>query len=174
MIKSVIFAGVNILLFLKFRHEGFSFRRHGPYMLVAFEGLLLLVILNGGSMFESPFAARQLVSWSLMLISAFTALSGFYSLKRYGRAMQNWEDTTRLVREGVFKYIRHPLYTSLMLLAFGMLLKNVSLPAAASCILTLCFLVAASRAEERENSEKFGVEYAGYAFSTKRYVPFIV
>jgi protein-S-isoprenylcysteine O-methyltransferase Ste14 len=61
-----------------------------------------------------------------------------------------------------------------MLLAVGMLLKDVSLRAAAACLLTICFLAAASRAEEGENTAKFGKEYERYTCDTKRYLPFIV
>ncbi len=172
--KTIVFAVLSILILLKFRKELSSYRRHGPYMFGAFETLLLLFVINGGSMFEDPFAVQQIFSWALIIVSGAIALFGFYSLKKYGKAVQDWENTTRLVREGVFKYIRHPLYASLMLLAAGMLLKDLSLGAALVCILTLCFLVFASRAEEIENAEKFGKEYEGYVLSTKRYVPFIV
>lgn len=173
-IKWIIFAILSTLIVLKFRKELFAFKRHGPYMFVAAEGLLTLFIFNAGSMFESLFSLRQVLSWILIALSASLALSGFYGLKRYGRAVQDWENTTRLVQEGVFRYIRHPLYASLMFLAMGILLKDVSLRAAATCLLTFCFLVAASRVEEGENEAKFGAEYERYALKTKRYLPFIV
>jgi protein-S-isoprenylcysteine O-methyltransferase Ste14 len=174
IIKAIIFAVLSTVIVLKFRKELLAFRRHGPYMFVAAEGLLLLFIFNGGSLFEDPFTVRQSFSWALMMVSAAFALFAFYGLRRYGRAVQHWENTTRLVQEGVFKYIRHPLYASLMFLAAGMLLKDVSLWAALACILTVCFLVAASRVEERENAAKFGEEYERYKLRTKRYLPFIV
>ena len=172
--KWIIFAVVSTVIVMKFRKELFSFRRHGPYMFVAAEGLLVLFILNGGAMFKGLLTAKQVISWILLLLSASLAFLGFYGLKRHGKAVQNWENTTRLVREGVFRYIRHPLYTSLMLLAVGVLLKDISLPAASACLLALAFLVAASRVEEGENASKFGAEYEGYVLQTKRYLPFIV
>lgn len=173
-IKWIIFAILSTLIVLKFRKELFAFRRHGPYMFMAAEGLLVLFIFNGGSMFESPFTSRHVFSWALMVVSAAFSLFGFYGLKRYGRAAQHWENTTRLVQEGVFKYIRHPLYASLMFLAIGMLLKDVSLQATSACLLILFFLMVASRVEEGENAAKFGAEYERYALKTKRYLPFIV
>jgi protein-S-isoprenylcysteine O-methyltransferase Ste14 len=173
-IKWIIFAIMSTLIVFKFRKELFAFQRHGPYMFVAAQGLLTLFIFNAGSMFESASSPRQVFSWTLIALSASLALSGFYGLKTYGRAVQDWENTTRLVQKGVFRYIRHPLYASLMLLAVGMLLKDVSLRAAAACLLTICFLAAASRAEEWENTAKFGKEYERYTCDTKRYLPFIV
>jgi protein-S-isoprenylcysteine O-methyltransferase Ste14 len=172
--KAIIFTVLSAVIVLKFRKELLAFRSHGPYMFVAAEGLLLLFIFNGRSLFDDPFTVRQIFSWALMIVSAALAVLGFSGLKKYGRAVHDWENTTRLVREGVFRYIRHPLYASLMLLAGGMLLKAFSLRAASACIFSLCFLVAASRVEEKENAAKFGAEYERYMLETKRYLPFIV
>jgi len=174
IIKAMVFAVLTIMLVMKFRKELFAFQRHGPYAFAAAEGLLLLFIFNGGFIFQNPFSPRQLLSWALMLVSAGFALSGFYALKKHGQAVEGWEDTTRIVHEGVFRHIRHPLYASLMLLAGGMLLKDLSLEATSAFLVTFGFLVAASRVEERENLEKFGDAYREYALRTKRYVPLIV
>ena len=110
----------------------------------------------------------------MLLVSAGLAILGFYALKKYGEAVAAWEDTTRVVHEGVFRYIRHPLYASLMFLAGGILLKKVSLPGITAFLATFGFLVAASMVEERENLAKFGDEYRQYTRYTKRYVPLIV
>lgn len=174
MTKGIIFVALTIVIVLKFRKELFAFQRHGPYMFVATEGLLLLFIFNGEFMFQHPFETRQFVSWVLMLISLGLAILGFYALKRYGEAVADWEDTTRVVHEGVFRYIRHPLYASLMLLAGGMLLKDLSLEAISAFLATFGFLLAASLVEEKENLAKFGDAYREYALRTKRYVPLIV
>jgi protein-S-isoprenylcysteine O-methyltransferase Ste14 len=174
MIKGIIFLVVSIVIVAKFRKELFAFQRHGPYIFVAAEGLLVLFILNGGAMFRDPFVLRQIVSWILMLISAGLAILGFYALKRYGEAEADWENTTRVVQEGVFRYIRHPLYVSLMFLAVGMLLKNASLQSGLAFLATFGFLVAAATVEERENLAKFGDRYRQYMLRTKRYVPLIV
>lgn len=174
ILKAAIFVVLSIVIFMKFRKELFAFRCHGPYMFVAFEGLLALFILNGGSMFENALGSRQILSWALSIVSAGVAFSGFRGLRKYGQAVHDWEDTTRLVKEGVFKYIRHPLYASLMLLSTGMLLKDVSLRAVSVFLLILCFLVTASLMEEGENTRKFGAEYESYILKTKRYLPFII
>jgi len=174
LVKGVVFGILSAGVFLKFRKELFDFRRHGPYVLAAFQGLLSLFFFNWEAMFRDPFTVRQLVSWGLMAASATLAASGFFGLLRHGRAVGDWENTTRLVREGVFRYIRHPLYGSLMLLAIGVMLKEVSFRAVLTCLWTLGFLAAASGAEERENGEKFGAEYERYSLRTRRYLPFIV
>jgi protein-S-isoprenylcysteine O-methyltransferase Ste14 len=174
MVKGFIFLAVSIVIVIKFRKELVAFHRHGPYMFIAAEGLLVLFILNGGAMFQDPFVLRQVSSWILMLVSLGLAVLGFYALKIYGEAEADWEDTTRVVQEGVFRYIRHPLYVSLMFLSAGMLLKDLSLQAGLAFLATFGFLVTASIVEERENLAKFGEPYRQYMFHTKRYVPLIV
>jgi protein-S-isoprenylcysteine O-methyltransferase Ste14 len=173
-IKGIIFILLSFLIFLRFRKGIFAFREHEPYMFAAAQGLLVLLFINGGVLLENPFTPRRIFSWSLLLVSAAMAMAGFYGLRRHGQAVQNWENTTRLVRKGVFRYIRHPLYASLMVLATGILSNDLSWRAAAACTFTLCFLVAASRVEEGKNAAKFGEEYQRYQGETKRYFPFIV
>jgi hypothetical protein len=43
-----------------------------------------------------------------------------------GAPLLYFEKTTQLVTTGVFKYIRHPLYSSLLLLAWGVFFKHPS------------------------------------------------
>ena len=74
---------------------------------------------------------RQLASWALPLTSLLLAAHGFYLLRRVGKPDRSIEDatrlgiekTTRLVRSGAYRYIRHPLYASLLALAWGAFLK---------------------------------------------------
>ena len=84
------------------------------------------------------------------------ALSGFYGLRQYGKPIDDWENTTHLITEGVFHYIRHPLYASLILLNLGIFLKNINLLSTVAYLISTGFLVAASKVEEKENHAKFG------------------
>jgi protein-S-isoprenylcysteine O-methyltransferase Ste14 len=102
------------------------------------------------------------------------AIQGFYLLHRIGRPGKGIQDTTILVKTGIYKYIRHPLYSSLILVAWGVFLKDISLLSASLAILATIFLAVMAIVEERENLQRFGDEYAHYMKSTKRFIPFIV
>ena len=102
------------------------------------------------------------------------AAQGFYLLHEIGRPKQRVEDTTVLVKTGIYKYIRHPLYSSLILIALGALLKDISLLPAALATMAIIFSTGAALVEEKENLQRFGDEYAHYMKSTKRFIPFIV
>jgi protein-S-isoprenylcysteine O-methyltransferase Ste14 len=52
---------------------------------------------------------------------------GFSELRNFGKPTGNIETTTSLVASGIYKYIRHPLYGSLIFLGAGCFFKNPSL-----------------------------------------------
>jgi len=172
LIKNIIFPCIALLIFLKFRTELRRPESHGFYMFFAFEALLVLGYLN--IHLNGPFNGIQYLSGVLLLCSGLVAISGFYGLKRYGQPQKDWEDTTRLIERGIFGWIRHPLYTSLMLLALAFLLNHLSSGAILAFGVAFIFLLLASRIEENENMEKFGDDYLRYQGKTKRYLPFLI
>ena len=157
-------------------------RTHGFYRFFAFELLLALILLNAPMWFRNPLSARQLTAWFLGAASIGLAIEGFRLLRVIGRprptAAQSanlpFENTTTLVKVGAYRWIRHPLYASLLALAWSAYLKD-SL-GGGSIGLTLGasgFLVATAIAEERENLKRFGAAYSDYMKSTRRFIPFL-
>jgi protein-S-isoprenylcysteine O-methyltransferase Ste14 len=84
-----------------------------------------------------------------------------------------FEKTTKLVTSGVFNYIRHPLYSSLFLLAWGVFFKNPSLAGVCLALAATAFLLATAKVEEEENIRYFGPAYQAYMRETKIFVPFL-
>jgi len=132
--------------------------------------------------FRDPLSARQLVSWFLGAVSIGLAIEGFRLLRVVGRpaptptrsANLPFENTTTLVTVGAYRWIRHPLYASLLALGWCAYLKDPF--AIAGIVLALVasgFLVATAVAEERENLASFGAVYATYMKRTRRFVPFL-
>jgi protein-S-isoprenylcysteine O-methyltransferase Ste14 len=79
------------------------------------------------------------------------------------------EATTRLVTQGVYHAIRHPLYASLLYLAWGIFFKSPSLLDGLVCAVAMAFLYATARADENECLVKFGPAYAQYMSTTKMF-----
>lgn len=154
---------------------------HGFYRFFAWECLLLLFLLNMRGWFDRPFSSHQLVSWLLLLISLALVVPGVNLLRRKGRPKEQQRDipligiekTTVLVTEGVFRYIRHPLYSSLLFLGWGIFFKHPSWPGALLALAASAFLVLTARAEEAENLRYFGEAYQEYMKHTKMFVPFV-
>ncbi len=168
---AVVVASVVILVLswrsLRDRHS------HGFYRFFAFEFTLVLVALNVDYWFVEPFSVLHIVAWLLLLSSVILPLPAFYMLKTTGRPDKGIEDTRCLVKKGVYRYVRHPLYASLLFLACGAFLKAPSLISMLLVLAATASLVATSRVEESENLKKFGAEYAEYVKRTKMFVPFL-
>ena len=154
---------------------------HGFPRFFVFEAILGLVVLNAPLWFTQPFSFPQLVSWILLTASAFLAIHAFRVLHAYGRidrsiqsdSQQGVEKTTRLVTEGAYGWIRHPLYASLFWFAWGIFLKQINLVSALLALIASLALFLTSVYEEQENLYKFGDEYASYMQHTKRFIPFL-
>ncbi len=77
-----------------------------------------------------------------------------------------------LVKNGVYRHVRHPMYTSLWLWAFSMPLLLHNLFAGAIFLVVFgSFYVARVPIEEAHMAEKFGEEYEEYMENTGRLLP---
>lgn len=172
-VKTAIFVSGSALIAYFSRHCLTDTRSHGFYRFFAFEAILALILINIGYWFDAPFSPVQIVSWIVLSASFFLAVHGLYLLVARGRPAGWFENTTTLVKNGAYKWIRHPLYSSLFWLAWGVALKDISCVSLALAFTASVFLFEAARTEERENLEKFGAEYAKYMRLTKMFVPFV-
>ena len=173
-IKLTVFLIIAIMVFIKFRHALRSVTTHGLYVFFAFESLLGLLFVNMGFWTVHMVSFNQIISWIFLAVSAIIAIKGFYGLKKYGKPNDEWENTTVLIDCGIFRYIRHPLYSSLILLVIGILLKHVTFVSLVIGSICIFLLIIASLMEERENLKKFGDAYTTYKRTTMRYIPFVV
>ncbi len=171
--KLIIFAAMSGLIVHVSWESLRNLRSHGFFRFFAFESLLILILLNLEHWFRNPFSALQIVSWLLLLASLFLAVHGFHLLRVIGRPKGEIEDTTTLVMLGAYKYVRHPLYASLLLLGWGTFFKSPSLLGGILAVTASTFLTAAARVEETENLDKFGADYAAYMGTTKMFIPFL-
>ena len=174
MLDFIIFAIMSAgIVFLSWK----SLRRphsHGFFRFFAFESILALIVLNAKHWFREPFSALQVISWLLLLSSLAMAVHGFYLLRVSGKPATGIENTTVLVKRGAYKYIRHPLYSSLLSLALGAFFKGPSAFSAITVLVASAFLVATARVEEMENVQKFGDDYVAYMKKTKMFIPFVI
>jgi protein-S-isoprenylcysteine O-methyltransferase Ste14 len=90
----------------------------------------------------------------------------------------NWSITLevreqhRLITTGVYRRIRHPMYSALVLYSVGQALVVPNWVAGPSNLIALAVVLALRvRAEEQMMVQEFGDEYAAYTARTKRLVP---
>ena len=156
-------------------------RKHGFYRFLGWEGMIWLLVSNYRYWFAQPFSTFQLISWALLLLSIYLVIAGAWTLfrkgkpstERHDRHLFSFEKTTELVETGVFRYIRHPLYASLICLSWGILLKNINpLLLVITLFCTLMFYIT-SRYDEKECIAYFGDKYREYMSRTRMFIPFV-
>jgi protein-S-isoprenylcysteine O-methyltransferase Ste14 len=148
-------------------------RYHGIFRFFSFESILLLVMLNYPVWFHDYLSYRQVSSWILLILSLVIALTGFNLLKTRGKAIDNFENTTTLVTSGMYKFIRHPMYLSLLLLGTGVMLKDISTATLSLAAINAIALYLTARIEEKEMISRFGEGYESYRRTSKMFIPFI-
>jgi protein-S-isoprenylcysteine O-methyltransferase Ste14 len=148
-------------------------RYHGITRFFAFESIFLLVLLNFKVWFREPFSLHQIISWIFLIASIYPAMAGYLLLRRKGNSEESFENTTVLVKSGLYKYIRHPLYSSLFLLGTGVMLKNPGTFQLIAGAINLIAVYLTARIEEKEMIARFSSQYTDYMNETKMFVPFI-
>ncbi len=181
--KLLIFiVGTLILLYFS-RRSLRDPRSHGFYRFFAWEAILLLFLANVEVWFQEPASWHQLISWPLLIICCVPLILGVSALRSRGRPdgakradpeLMAFEKTTQLVTGGIYKYIRHPLYCSLLLLAWGIFFKDPSLLGFLLAFLAGIFLFATARADESECIQTFGEEYRTYMQHSRMFIPYIL
>lgn len=148
LLKSVIFIEVFVVLIFIFDHNHFGF-------------------------------ATAFIPYSFRICGIFMALTGiylfWYSNKLLGK---NYNGTLRinhnhtLVTDGIYQYIRHPIYLSLFVFRIGVFLISSNYLIGISFIFLLSVIVF-TRLKKEENMliEEFGQEYIDYREKTGALLP---
>ena len=182
MNRILIFVILSLPVIIISRKALFSITSHGFFRFFSWECILWLLVTNIKYWFDNPLIVRQIFSWLFLFISIYFLISGILLLRKIGKpnkerteeGLYQFEQTSRLVDTGIFKYIRHPLYSSLLFLTWGIFLKNTTVETfIVSCVSTL-FLFLTAKADERECVQYFGNQYIEYLKKTKMFIPFVI
>ena len=148
------------------------FQRGGGWVLSQFGLALALVVcvtLWHGEWTNRP--ATALGSF-LLTVSALCALAGFATLGRGLTPFPKPSPSAQLVRTGIYRLMRHPLYTAVFCGAVGWALVRRSWPALAIALTFAPFFDAKARREERWLRQQFP-EYVHYERQVRRFLPWI-
>lgn len=178
----IIFAVLNIPIIILSWRTLFNLRSHGFYRFFAWECILWLIASNFRFWFDDPLSVRQIFSWLFLCYSIYPAVAGSVQLKKAGKpsrkrnevTLYSFEKTSELVDSGIYKYIRHPLYSSLLFLTWGIFLKNITLTLFLVALSSSIFLFLTAWFDERECIRYFGEKYSDYMKRTKRIIPHLL
>ena len=112
------------------------------------------------------------ISIACAIVALFLILNGWFNI--YKKYWSKATGTGCLVKTGVYRYIRHPQYTGLLLLSLGMIASWATIPLLVMYPIMLGMYVRLARKEEKDMIREFGYEYIKYMETTKMFIPFIV
>jgi len=182
MIQSIVFAIGSVMLvaisWASLHHPD----SHGFYRFFVWEAIFGLVVINAPKWFNDRLAWYQIISWILLIACIVPLVFGVQSLRTRGKPNKEerpdapllaFERTTELVTSGIYKYIRHPLYSSLLLLAWGVFFKAPTQTGITLALLATLFLNATAKADEAECIQTFGTDYQEYMKQSKMFIPYV-
>lgn len=180
--KLIIFVLTSVGIIWVSRSSLRSFHSHGFYRFFAWEAILVLFLINVNYWFLEPFSLSHICSWIFLLISLVLIIRGVQLFQEKGKlnskrndpTLVGIEKTTELVTTGIYHYIRHPFYSSLLFLGWGIFLKQISWVGICLVLITTISLTITAKKEEVENINFFGEEYQLYMKQTKMFIPFIL
>ena len=132
---------------------------YGSYLALLIGGVL--VILR-----EEYRLPLTIAGFVVILLSIVINLMARQELARNWSPLAGTNTEQSLIKTGIYAYIRHPIYTSALLLSLGFALIVSSPWGLALFILALIAFVVRINAEEKALLAKFGVEYQEYAQKT--------
>lgn len=128
-----------------------------------------LVLLPGRNDWPTPDGMRVFATG--LSIAGFVGLGA--AALRLGRALTPTpvpKDDATLVVTGLYRFVRHPIYTSVLVLVVGIVLRSGSVLTAALGVATFAFFNTKAAWEERRLAERYA-GYAAYAARTPRFIP---
>lgn len=180
-VQYIIFGILSVMIVIISWKTLFTPRSHGFYRFLSWVGIAWIFASNYPFWFKDPFSFKQIISWVFLLSSAFLVIAGAVQLKSAGKSERSrrdkslylFEKTTVLVDTGIYRYIRHPLYSSLLFLTWGIFFKQLSIGLLLVALLSSLLLVFTSLFDEKECIDFFGEQYRLYMKNTRRFIPFI-
>lgn len=181
-IQLIIFVVGTMVIVWVSRSALGNIHSHGVYRLFAWEIILVMFAINIRYWIKDPFSTRQIVAWLLLIISLVLIYQGVKQFRQEGKIDQERDDpslvgiekTTELVTSGIYKYIRHPFYSSLLFLAWGIVFKQITWIVLLLAIAATIFLILTAKREETENIDFFGEKYRDYMKETKMFIPYLL
>jgi protein-S-isoprenylcysteine O-methyltransferase Ste14 len=180
-IKIIIFTVASAGIIWLSKNSLRSIHNHGFYRFFAFEAIVILILYNLDYWFDDPFSIHQLISWGLLSISLTLVIWGAWLLVKAGKpeesrgdpALIGIEKTTELITVGIYRYIRHPMYSSGLFGVWGICFKQYSWANILITVIATVFLILTAKMEEAENIRYFGESYRQYMKKTRMFIPFL-
>ena len=151
----------------------------GEYYVVVQVALFALIALGPPTLPGWPArppalaGGAQILGIALMLAGAALALAGLAALGSNLSVLPAPRDCAELVESGAYRIVRNPIYSGLILGAFGWGLWRAGVLTLVYALALFALFDAKSRLEERWLAEKFGEQYREYQSRVRKLIPWV-
>jgi protein-S-isoprenylcysteine O-methyltransferase Ste14 len=149
--------------------DGFR-ARGGTWVVLQFVPMTAVMVL--GVVFSGDWTRVSVMisGAGLFVVGGYFGIAGVSVLGRNRTPFPKPREHSELVAHGIYSRVRHPLYTSVMLVSLGWALIWQSVVSVAVALVLLPFFHAKARREENWLRDKFP-GYADYAGRVPRFLP---
>ncbi len=144
--------------------------RGGVWVLAQSLLMVLILALAPVTGATTSISAARTAAWVFFLLGAVLGIGGAAVLRHNRTIFPRPREGSQLVQHGVYRWIRHPLYTSVMVLAVGWSLFWQSWPAGVLTLILVGVLNLKARHEESLLRARFPA-YGRYCDRVKRFIP---
>jgi protein-S-isoprenylcysteine O-methyltransferase Ste14 len=140
--------------------------------------MIMWLIVLAGILFsfrvfpEKYIFPRTFISWIFLFLAfAYWAYLSLNAFKVHRKAPRSVFEIDKLVKEGIYARVRHPMYSGDIVFACAIFLFFPSIRVLVSVVWLTLVLILWMRVEEKALTEKFGKEYANYKTNTPMIFP---
>lgn len=148
-----------------------TFASRGGIWVVA-QSLLMLTVIGLGVLFQGDWTRISVIASGgvLFVVGGYFGIAGVVVLGRNRTPFPQPRVGSELIQHGIYARLRHPLYTSVMLVSLGWALIWQSAAAFIAALILIPFFYAKAIQEERWLHQTFS-GYADYARRVPRFLP---
>jgi protein-S-isoprenylcysteine O-methyltransferase Ste14 len=145
----------------------------GPLLVLLLGMTVLPPYLDGRNLWTTDAAVTPYVGLALLVVGGTLRLAAVFVLGRRFTGLVAIQEGHRLQTTGLYRHVRHPSYTGLLLYVAGYVLLFRCWLGLLLVAAILAILFARMNAEEALLESEFGEEYAAHRRRTWRLVPWV-
>ena len=136
------------------------------YVVVQFSCIIYLIL-------NAQFNLFGFIEYILSFAAVVIGLSAIFTMKLDNlNILPSLTKNHELRTSGIYRFIRHPMYSSVLLLSFALMLSNANTIAQIVMLILFIDLILKSNLEEQLLLDRFN-NYHSYQKTTGRFLPFL-
>ena len=155
-----------------------DFKWKSRRLVIGLSSMLIVTFLSDWYIIKRPLFhshTGKIIGFILLLLGFLIASIGGRHLKIYGRSNPNLPRgaTDKLVTQGIYRYVRHPMFTAffMILIGLGLIFNSITFTFIMAPIGIAYIFWFTYNVDEKEALEKFGDKYKRYRDQVPAFFP---